>query len=160
MSHKTPSTWAIKAFAAKLLEISFATSNGAVFHFWPSFTVPSGKVILKKESNIGFGFDKSKHSQDISTYCNYKLTWLDEREENNDRRAAVLVLTEKVECVWEWWYWGRPRLWGVSTPWEQFECCGVGCAGGGGKLKRGSDWRMKMFYGGYEREWEDSPSRF
>lgn len=48
MSHRTPFTCEINAFAAKLFEISLATSNGDVTHFFPSFTVPSGNVILTK----------------------------------------------------------------------------------------------------------------
>jgi hypothetical protein len=48
MSHRTPFTCEINAFAAKLFEISLATSNGDVTHFFPSLTVPSGNVILTK----------------------------------------------------------------------------------------------------------------
>ena len=50
ISHRAPSTLAINALDAKLLEISFATSNGVVFHFFPSFTDPSGNTILTKQN--------------------------------------------------------------------------------------------------------------
>ena len=46
MSHKTPFTWEINALEAKPFDISLAISRGVVAHFFPSFTVPSSKVIL------------------------------------------------------------------------------------------------------------------
>uniref|UniRef100_A0A2P2LKQ7 ThreoninetRNA ligase n=1 Tax=Rhizophora mucronata TaxID=61149 RepID=A0A2P2LKQ7_RHIMU len=49
MSHELPLTSAINALAAKLFEISLAISIGEVIHFFPSFTVPSGKVILTQQ---------------------------------------------------------------------------------------------------------------
>jgi hypothetical protein len=51
MSHKTPLTFAIKALDAKPFDISLATSKGVVFHFFPSFTFPSGKTILYPNNN-------------------------------------------------------------------------------------------------------------
>ena len=50
MSHKTPFTWEINALEAKPFDISLAISKGVVSHFFPSFTVPSGKVILRHKN--------------------------------------------------------------------------------------------------------------
>lgn len=50
-SHKTPFTWEIKALEAKPFDIPLAISSGVVSHFFPSFTVPSGKVILHRILN-------------------------------------------------------------------------------------------------------------
>lgn len=63
MSHRTPFTCEINAFAAKLLEISLATSIGEVTHFLPSLTVPSGNVILNKKRN----HRKAKRNQQMYT---------------------------------------------------------------------------------------------
>ena len=48
MSHKIPFTREINALEAKPFDISLAISRGVVAHFFPSFTVPSGKVILDR----------------------------------------------------------------------------------------------------------------
>jgi len=59
MSHNTPLTWEINAFAATLFPISFAISMGDECHLFPSFTVPSGKVILEPKWKIRIPFFSS-----------------------------------------------------------------------------------------------------
>ena len=131
MSHKTPFTWEINALEAKPFDISLAISKGVVSHFFPSFTVPSGKVILRHiniKNQPTIPKKKKKHIY-LLIETEKGITLWGHRKWIGGERFVEIWWTRRGLCAWEWRNWdirhpsgesGRASiLHQVRLPWDR-----------------------------------------